>query len=168
MAFDNWHDYINPTKYWEAAWDWGMKKPTADQMGQNPYQADWTNLVGQLQQQPGPGQSLAGNAYKQASQQGMNNILAMSRGGSAGAARQGIQQYGQMQQGMSAGYANAALQEELARKQMLQQALAGAGQAWFQPQAANLQAKMGTQNNMQMLTGFLSQLGSAAASTQGR
>lgn len=166
-TYDSWDDYINPIKWGESVWDWGMKRPQAPQMAANPYQGDWGALIGQLQQQPGPGQSLAGMAYKQANQQGMNNVLAMSRGGSAGAARMGMQQHGRMQQGAKAGYANAALQEELARKQMLQQALAGAGQAWFQPQYANLQAKSQTPNNLQMLTGFLGQLGSAAAATQG-
>jgi hypothetical protein len=137
----------------------------APQIGANPYQGHWDSLIGQLQQTGG--RSLAGDAFAQANATGMNNVLSMSRGGSAGAARQGMQQYGQMQQGQAFGYSNARLQEELARKQMLQAALAGAGNAWFQPQQANLQAQVNTPSNMQMLTGFIGQLAPGLGSILG-
>lgn len=143
--------------------DWWNKR-NAPQIGANPYQSNWNALVAQLTQQAnGQGPSLAGNAYKQAQQTGMQNVLAMSRGGSAGAAQQGMQTLGRMNQGMAQGYSNARLQEQLAARQQLQAALAGAGNAWFQPQQANLQATMATPSNGQQLTGFVSQLASSIA-----
>lgn len=143
--------------------DWWNNK-NAPQIGANPYQGGWDALLAQLQQQAnGQGPSLAGEAYKQAQQQGMQNVLAMSRGGSAGAARAGMQNLGQMNQGMAQGYSNARLQEQLAARQQLQAALAGAGNAWFQPQQMNLQAQMATPSNGQQLTSFVSQLASSFA-----
>lgn len=131
--------------------DWWNKK-NAPQIGANPYQGQWNALISQLTQQGnGQGPSLAGNAYKEAQQTGMNNVMAMSRGGSAGAARGGMQMLGKMNQGMAQGYSNARLQEQLAARQQLQMALAGAGNAWFQPQQMNMQATMGTQSNGQQM-----------------
>jgi hypothetical protein len=142
--------------------DW-MGQKNAAQIGANPYQGQWDALIAQLNQQAnGQGPSLAGNAYKQAHQTGMQSVLAMSRGGSAGAARQGVQTLGRMNQGLAQGYSNARLQEQLAARQQLQNALAGAGNAWFQPQQANLQAQMGAQSNGQSLLGTVAQLAPVA------
>lgn len=144
-----------------ASW-WNDKN--APQIGANPYQSNWGALINQLTQQAsGQGPSLAGNAYKQAQQTGMQNVLAMSRGGSAGQAQAGMQTLGRMNQGMAQGYSNARLQEQMAARQQLQMALAGAGNAWFQPQQANLQATMATPSNGQQLSGFISQLAGSIA-----
>ncbi len=145
---------------------WGDKN--VDTIGANPYQGGWDTLIQQLQQQSnGQGPSLAGDAYKQANAQGMNNILSMSRGGSAGAVRQGQQQMGRMQQGMAFGYANARLQEQLAARAQLQGALGGAGQAWFQPQQANMAATNAAQSNGQKMLNFLQQNVATAAQFAG-
>lgn len=155
----------------KSAWNWGQERPTAPQIGPNPYQGQWDSLITQLQNQANPnntGPSLAGNAYKQAQQTGMNNVLSMSRGGSAGAARMGMQTLGRMNQGLSQGYSNARLQEQLAAQQQLQGALSGAGNAWFQPQSANLNAQLNTPSNMQMLMQFLQQLGTSGATLAGK
>jgi hypothetical protein len=144
------------------------KRPGAPSMPSNPYQGQWDSLIGQLQQgASGNGPSLAGEAFKEANQKGMQNVLSMSRGGTAGATRMGQQQLGQMNQGMAQGYSNARLQEMLANRQMLQGALGGAGQAWFQPQWANMQGQMGTPTNFQNITGFLQQLLSAGGTIAG-
>jgi hypothetical protein len=142
----------------KGAKQWAGEK-NAPTIGENPYLPDWRDLVTQLQQQAmGNGPSLAGDAYKQANATGMRNVMAMSRGGTAGAARAGQMQMGRMQQGLSQGYANARLQEQLMARQMLAQALSGAGNAWFQPQQANMNAEMNTQSNGQQLLSFGSQL----------
>ena len=150
-------DYVEQAKNW-----WNDKN--APQIGANPYMSNWGALVSQLTQQAnGKGPSLAGEAYKQAHQTGMQNVLAMSRSGSAGGAQAGMQTLGRMNQGLAQGYSNARLQEQLAARQQLQAALAGAGNAWFQPQQANLQATMATPSNGQQLTSFVSQLASSFA-----
>jgi hypothetical protein len=129
--------------------DWWNTK-NAPQIASNPYQSNWNSLIQQLTAQGnGQGPSLAGNAYKQAHQTGMQNVLAMSRSGSAGGAQAGMQTLGKMNQGLQQGYSNARLQEQMAARQQLQMALAGAGNAWFQPQQANLQATMATPSNGQ-------------------
>ncbi len=146
--------------------EWFNKK-NAPQIGQNPYMGGWNDLVGQLQQQSSSnyaGPSLAGNAYNQAHGQAMSDYATMSHGGSAGAARQGQRNMGMANAQLAAGYSNARLQEQMAARQQLQGALAGAGNAWFQPQQANLQATMGTQSNGQQLMNFLSQLTSGLGS----
>lgn len=154
---------ISDIPSWGSMKDWWNHK-NAPQIGANPYQGGWDSLISQLQMQGnGEGPSLAGNAYKQAQQTGMQNMLSMSRGGSAGAARGGQMAMGRMNQGMAQGYSNARLQEQMMARQQLQAALAGAGNAWFQPQQANLQAQLGTQSNGQQLTGFVSQLASSLA-----
>lgn len=131
----------------------------APQIADNPYLGHYRQLISQLQQTAsGQGPSLAGNAYKAAHQQGLNDVRSMSQGGSAGAMRQGQQQLGQMNQGLAAGYSNARLQEQLAAQQQLASTLAGASNAWFQPQQANLDAQMKTQTEQQKMLSFLSQL----------
>lgn len=148
-----------------AGW-WNDKN--APQIGANPYQGGWDALIAQLTDQAnGQGPSLAGNAYMEAQQTGMQNVLSMSRGGSAGAARAGMQNLGKMNQGLAHGYSNARLQESLAARQQLQAALAGAGNAWFQPQQLNLQAQMNAQSNGQQLMNFIQQGASTAASIYG-
>jgi hypothetical protein len=148
--------------------DWLMRRPTAPSMDQSPYRDDYDSLIGQLQSQSaGNGPSLAGNAYAQAHAAGKRGVLAMSRGGSPGAARAGMQQMGMMNQGLSAGYANARLQEQMMARQALIQALQGGQNAWFQPQQANLSATMGTPTNGQMLTGFIGQLAPSLAQVWG-
>lgn len=136
----------------------------APQIGENPYMGQWGTLLSQLQQQAaGQGPSLAQNAYREAHDQGMAGVQAMSRGGSAGAARGGMNMMGRMNQGLAQGYSNARLQEQLAARQQLQAALTGAGNAWFQPQQMNLQAMMGTPTNLQTLLNMLQQGGMAGA-----
>jgi hypothetical protein len=143
----------------KSAWQWGQQR-NAPQIGPNPYQEQWAPLLSQLQQQAsGEGPSLAGDAFKQANATGMNQQLAMARGGSAGGARQAGMNMAGMNQGLAQGYANARLQEQLAARQMLTQALQGAGNMWFQPQDANLRAQVGTPNNMQQMLSFLMQAG---------
>lgn len=149
----------------QAAWEWGKKK-NAPQIGENPYLGGWNDLIGQLQQQSSSnyqGPSLAQNAYREAHGQAMNDYASMSHGGSAGAARQAQRNMGQANAGLAQGYSNARLQEQLAARQMLQGSLAGAGNAWFQPQAANLGATMNTQSNGQQLMNFLAQLTGTAS-----
>lgn len=141
---------------------WAQKK-NAPQIEQNPYLGDWGSLIGQLQQTAsGQGPSLAGGAYQQAHAQGLQDQRSMAAGGSAGQARQAGMNMTGMNQGLAQGYSNARLQEQLAAQQSLQGALAGAGNAWFQPQQANLQSQMATQTNGQMLANFLMQLGLGA------
>ncbi len=124
--------------------DWlGQKQ---NQIGTNPYQGQWNNLIGQLSKQAsGQGPSMAGDAFKQASDHAMQQQMALARGGTAGGARQAGMNMGQLGQGQAFGYANARLQEQMAAKQALMQALQGAGNAWWQPQQAN----QGQPNNLQ-------------------
>lgn len=151
-----------------SAWQWGKGRSTAPSMGENPYRGQWDTLIGQLQQQAGgQGPSLAGNAFREASDTGLRQQMAMSHGGSAGAARQAGMNMGRINQGQAQGYSNARLQEQLAARQMLQGALGGAGQAWFQPQSANLGAQLSSPTNMQMLTQLLAQLGAAGGTIAG-
>lgn len=150
------------------AYEWGQKRQTGPQIGENPYLGGYNTLISQLQQQAnGQGPSLAGNAYNQAHGQAMNDYQSMARGGSAGAARQGQRMMGQANGQLAAGYSNARLQEQLAARQQLQSALAGAGNQWFQPQQANLAAQMGQQTNMQQLTSFLQQIGMVGGKMSG-
>ncbi len=103
-----------------------------------PDTSNWDALIGQLQQKAaGNGRSLAGEAYKSAQQTGMNNVLAMSRGGSAGAARQGIQTLGEQNQGLAKGYADAKLAEQNVYQQQLQSALVGRDAAMGMGNAEN-------------------------------
>jgi hypothetical protein len=147
---------------------WANKREGAPQIAENPYQGQWGDLIGQLRQQSnGEGPSLAGNAYRQAHSQSMNDYASMSRGGSAGAARMAQRNMGQANQQLAAGYSNARLQEQLAARQQLQGALVGAGNAWFQPQQANLQSQMMTPSNLQKLTQFLSQMGQIGGTVAG-
>lgn len=138
---------------------WFNSRSNVPQIPQNPYMGQWNTIIAQLQQGArGQGQSVAGNAYQQAHGQGMRDQMTMAAGGSAGRARQAGVNMGRMNQGLAQGYSNARLQEQLAMQQALQAALTGAGTAWFQPQAANLQATLGTPTNGQQLTNFLQQL----------
>lgn len=137
--------------------EWWNKK-NYDQMPNNPYMGAWGSLISQLGQQArGQGPSLAGNAYKQAHGQAINDALAMGRGGSAGAVRASQNAMGRANQGLAAGYSNVRLQEQMAARQQLQAALAGAGNAWFQPMYANMMAKNAAQSNGQKFMGFLQQ-----------
>lgn len=170
MGIGNWiQGILGPTA--QDAYTWGSQRPQGPQIEQNPYLSmpgGYNDLIGQLNRQAsGQGPSLAGNAYREANQQGMHDVQAMSRGGSAGAARGGMQQMGQLTQGLQQGYSNARLQEQLAARQQLQAALAGASNAWFQPQQANLSATMGQQTNMQQLTSFLQQIGAVGGKLSG-
>lgn len=143
----------------KSAYSWGQKRPGAPQIGQNPYMGQWDTLLGQLQQQAsGQGPSLAENAYRQAHAQGLRDQMSMASGGSAGRARQAGMNMARANQGLAAGVSNARLQEQLAARQALQAALSGAGNAWFMPQQANLQAQIATPTNMQQLMNFMQQL----------
>jgi hypothetical protein len=152
--------YADAAGYAKDAYQWGQQRSNVPQIGPNPYQGDWTSLIRQLQATArGDGPSLAGNAYKQASDNTMRNMQSLSSGGSAGGAREAIGQMGRIGQGLAQGYSNARLQEQLATQQMLQGALTGGGNAWFQPQQANLQATMKTPTNMQQILALLQQAG---------
>jgi hypothetical protein len=148
--------------------DWLNGRSNVPQIGANPYQGDWTSLIRQLQQTAaGNGPSLAGNAYKQAASDAMRNAGSMAGSGSAGGQRQAQYQMGLTNQGLAQGYANARLQEQLGAQQMLSGALQGGGNAWFQPQQANLNATMSTPTHLQQLMGFLSQLGGSGSAMSG-
>lgn len=165
-TYDDWYDYVNPYRWAQSAMGWAGKKPTAPQIPSNPYLGDWGSLIGQLQQTAsGQGPSLAGGAYQQAHAQGLQDQRSMAAGGSAGQARQAGMNMTRLNQGLAQGYSNARLQEQLAAQQSLMAALSGAGNAWFQPQQANLQAQMGVMgmpSNGQQLMNFLMQLGMGA------
>jgi hypothetical protein len=154
------------------AYAWGQKRPDvpAPQVDpNNPYTGGYNGLIQQLQQQStGAGPSLAGNAYREAHDQGMNDLASAGHGGSAGSARTAQLGMSNMTAGLSAGYSNARLQEQLAARQQLQAALSGASAAYYTPQLANqsalleaLKIKYGQQTNGQQLTGTLQQLGQA-------
>lgn len=132
-------------------------------MGQNPYLGTWSALIGQLMQQAqGKGPSLAQNAYRQASDDAMSGQMAMARNGGAGSARTAAYNMGHVQQGLAQGLAQARAQEQLGSYGALMSALGGAGTAWFQPNAANLQSALAQQqiyaqqpSRGQQVTGFL-------------
>lgn len=148
-------------------WNWGGQR-NAPQIQQNPYMGDWGALLTQLKGQVnGQGPSLAGNAYNQAHAQGLRDQMSMSAGGSAGQARQAGMNMQRMNQGLAAGYSNARLQEQLANQQALQAALTNAGNAWFMPQQANLQAQVQTPTNGQQLLQFLQSAAMAGAKIAG-
>lgn len=159
---------LNGTNRPGSVMDW-MGRKNAPQIPQNPYLGDWGSLIKQLQAtSSGQGPSLAGNAYNQAHAQGLSDQRSMASGGSAGAARQAGMNMTRMNQGLAQGYSNARLQEQLAAQQALAGTLAQAGNSWFQPQAANLQAQLGTQTNGQMMMNFLSQLAAAGGTVAGK
>lgn len=87
--------------------------------------SEWGSLIAQLQARAsGGGPSVAGNAYKQASQDSMNNLTSMSQNSaSPGAARQALLQQGHIQQGLAQGYGAQALQEQQMNQNALGQAL---------------------------------------------
>lgn len=153
------------------AYAWGQKRPDHPQIPESPYlgmQGGYNDLIGQLNQQAsGQGPSLAQNAYREAHDQGMNDLMSAGHGGSAGAARAAQLGMGNMNAGLSAGYSNARLQEQLAARNQLMQALSGANQAWFQPQQSNLAATMGTKTNMEQLFGILQQGGAIGGQIAG-
>lgn len=160
MAYENHSTGFLPwlSDQWGSATDW-LSKKNAPQIPQNPYMNDWGSLIGQLQDQAvGKGPSLAGGAYQQAHAQGLADQRSMAAGGSAGQARQAGMNMNRMNQGLAQGYSNARLAEQLAAQQALQGTLAGAGNAWFQPQQANLMSQLQTPSNLQKLSSFLSQL----------
>lgn len=143
--------------------DW-MGRKNAPQIPQNPFMGDWGTLIGQLQRTAsGEGPSLAGNAFKDAHAQGLRDQMSMAAGGSAGGARQAGMNMVRQNQGLAAGFSNARLQEQLASQQALQAALTNAGNSWFMPQQANLQAQFNTQTNGQQLMNFLMQLAQGGA-----
>jgi hypothetical protein len=88
--------------------------------------SEWGSLISQLQARAsGTGPSVAGNAYKQASQDSMNNLGSLSRDSASPAgARQAILQAGRINQGMAQGYGAMALQEQQSNQAVLAQALA--------------------------------------------
>jgi hypothetical protein len=92
--------------------------------------SEWGGLISQLQARAnGGGPSVAGNAYKQASQDAMNNLASMSQNSaSPGAARQALLQQGRIQQGMAQGYGAQAMQEQQANQSALSQALSARDQ----------------------------------------
>lgn len=165
--YDDWYDYANPYRWGQSAAAWAQKK-NAPQIDQNPFMGDWGSLISQLQQTAsGQGPSVAGNAYQQAHAQGLQDQRSMASGGSAGAARQAGMNVTRMNQGLAQGYSGARLQEQLSAQQSLQAALSGAGNAWFQPQQANLQSQLQTPSNGAMLANFLMQLGMTGGSMAG-
>jgi len=82
--------------------------------GQSPFAgSEWGNLITQLQNRSnGVGPSVAGDAYKQASQDTNNQLMSMSRNSaSPAAARQALLQSGRVGMGEAQGYAAARNQE---------------------------------------------------------
>lgn len=174
MAFgDSWTDFVPsvPFQLGRAAYNKGkgwFNTKNAPQMPANPYQGNWDGLIGQLTQQAnGQGPSLAQGAYQSAHDQGVHDIQSMSRGGSSGAARRGVQAMGQMNTNMTQGLQNARLQEQMQAQQSLMGALQGAGNAWFQPQAVNLNAQLNSPSNGQQLLALLQQLTMAGGQVAG-
>lgn len=106
---------------------------------------EWGHLIGQLQQRAsGAAPSVAGNAYKQATQDAQNGLASMSQNSaSPGAARQAILQAGHMQQGLAQGYSSAALQEQQANQSALGQALSTRDQINSQAFQSILQQQLG-------------------------
>lgn len=153
----------------------------------SPYAGNWRANVNQLQARAdGSGPSVAGNAYRSASQNALSQQLAMSRGGrSAGAGRQAAQGLGQVNQGMAAGYASARDQEMVNAQQALQGALAGADNSGLQREKANqdawltmlaaklgvskaqLQGLMGKKSGSEVVGGLLSGIGVGGAAVGG-
>ncbi len=94
--------------------------------GRNPYAgAEWGSLIGQLQNRAmGNGPSITMDAYRQASQDNVNALGAMSRGaGTAAAARQAMIQQNRVGQGMASGLVSARNQEMIGAQGALTQAL---------------------------------------------
>jgi hypothetical protein len=94
--------------------------------GKSPYAgSEWGSLISQLQDRAsGKGPSVAGDAYKQASQDSMNQLSSMSQNSSNPAAvRQAQLQAGHINQGMAQGYAGARNQEMLGAQNQLSSAL---------------------------------------------
>lgn len=92
--------------------------------------SEWGGLISQLQARAsGAAPSVAGNAYKQASQDSQNNLASLSQNSmSPGGARQAQLQAGHIQQGLAQGYGAAALQEQQANQGALGQALSARDQ----------------------------------------
>jgi len=87
--------------------------------------SDWNTLIGQLQARAnGTAPSVAGNAFKQASQTAQNSLSSLAANSAApGATRAAIMQQGKINQGMAQGYSQAALQEQQGAEGALQNAL---------------------------------------------
>jgi hypothetical protein len=124
----------------------GNKAPQVG--GPNPYQGNWNDLISQLKQRAsGQGPSLAADAYGKAADDSLKAQQALSASGSPGAMRQAGMNMGQIGQGLAQGYGHARNEEMMGAQGQLQAALGGAGQAWMQPQALDLQ-KWQTQNGL--------------------
>lgn len=94
--------------------------------GQSPFAgSEWGSLISQLQQRAaGTGPSIAGDAYKQASQDSQNSLASLSQNSSSpGGARQAILQSGKIQQGLAQGYGAARNQEMIGAEGALAQTL---------------------------------------------
>lgn len=117
--------------------------------------SEWGSLISQLQSRAnGGGPSVAGNAYKQASQDAMNNLTSLSQNSaSPGAARQAMLQQGHIQQGLSQGYSAAALQEQQANQGALAQALSSRDQINSQAYQGLLQQQLGLSKSQ--MTGMM-------------
>lgn len=114
--------------------------------GQSPFAGtEWGALIGQLQARAGGGvPSVAGNAYKQASQDSMNNLASLAQNSSSpSAVRQAQLQAGHIQQGMAQGYGAAALNEQQVNQSALGQALSARDQLNSAAYANILNQQMG-------------------------
>lgn len=192
-------------------WDWGNSHPKAnlpyfeedrnklqglmDQgkgpyMGADPYRGNWDAHLSQLEDRAaGRGPSIAGDAFRGASQNALSQQMAMSQGGrSAGAARQAAMNMGSIGQGLAKGYGDARNQEMIGAQNSLTGALAGADSANFNRDQANQQAwldllakqlglsaeqlrgvmaGMNAPSNFQTLGGILGAVGIGGAKTGG-
>lgn len=109
--------------------------------GQSPQAGNQSALIQMLQQAAnGQGPSLAGDAYRQASEQAMNNALAMSHGASAGSARAATNQLGNINQGLANGLATARNQEIVGARGQLGGAINMADQSQMARDKANQDA----------------------------
>jgi len=109
------------------------------QLQADPYAKYYNDLIAQLRSNNGP--SLAAQQYNQANQQAINNMLMMSHGRGAGAARQAQMGMGQAGQGLAAGSAMAATRERMAQQQQLLAAIQAASGSQFQRDSINLQMR---------------------------
>lgn len=141
------YDWLNNTPGTEQAdRDRGQIAPYLQQgnpyvSGASPQQGNYNALIKMLQERAsGSGPSVAGDAYKQASDNSMNNAMALSHGSSPGAARAALQQIGGINQGLAQGYASARNQEMSSATGQLGGAIGSADNSQLQRDKANQEA----------------------------
>lgn len=128
----NWTDLLNEDTY-HGLFDKPGNEQVNKFIGQGQPYLDPATMKLLQDRAMGNGPSVAGDAFKNASQLGMAQQLAMSRSaGSAGAGRMAAQNMGNMNQGMANGYATARNQEMQGATGQLLGAQQGNQQAWLE------------------------------------